>query len=305
MMIATARIRWAQWLAMTALAARLAWRQARSGSAAAIWKKGWGTPATYAECYEWFIAPYPPGGDPFTDGDPTKAPHVISNSWSCPPSEGCTNPDVLRQVVNNVRAAGIVTVHAASNSGPACSTINTPAAIYDASFTVAATDDSDQIAGFSSRGPVLLGDNNPAKPDISAPGVSVYSSVPGGYGFKSGTSMAAPHVAGLVALLISARPELAGDVDLIESLITQTAVERFTTEGCAGDTQTSLPNHTYGWGRIDAYASFLALDDLDPEPTATHTPDPTGEVETPTPTPTGTRQPSLEFLQYVPVWLRP
>ena len=43
-------------------------------------EQGWGTPATYAECYEWFIAPYPAGGDPFSDGDPSKAPHVINNS---------------------------------------------------------------------------------------------------------------------------------------------------------------------------------------------------------------------------------
>jgi subtilisin family serine protease len=272
-------------------------------------EEGAGTPATYAECYEWFIAPYPPGGDPFTDGRPDKAPHVINNSWSCPPSEGCKDPDVLRQVVNNVRAAGIVTVHSAGNSANSlfyCSTVDSPGAIYDASFTVAATDNSDQIAEFSSRGPVLVGDNSPAKPDISAPGVSIRSSYPGNsYVEMGGTSMAAPHVAGLVALLISAQPELAGDVERIESLIMQTAVERFTTEGCGGDTATSLPNHTYGWGRIDAYASFLALDDPDPEPTATNTPDPTGEVETPTPTPTGTPQPQFDFLSYVPVWLRP
>ncbi len=71
-------------------------------------EQGWGTPATYTECYEWFIAPYPAGGDPMRDGDPAKAPHVINNSWSCPVSEGCTDPDILRTVVENVRAAGII-----------------------------------------------------------------------------------------------------------------------------------------------------------------------------------------------------
>ena len=183
-------------------------------------EQGWGSPASYSECYEWFIAPYPAGGNPFTAGEPDMAPHVINNSWSCPTGEGCTEPDVLRQVVENVRAAGILTVHAASNSGPGCSSITTPAAIYDASFTVGATDSSDEIAGFSSRGPVLVGDNSPAKPDISAPGVSIFSSYPGGsYGLSSGTSMAAPHVAGLAALLIAANPDLAGDVDAIEAAV--------------------------------------------------------------------------------------
>ncbi|MEJ2750400.1 MAG: S8 family serine peptidase, partial [Anaerolineae bacterium] len=89
---------------------------------------GTGTPATYAECYQWFIAPTDLNDQ---NPDPAKAPDVINNSWSCPVSEGCTDPNVLLTVVENVRAAGIVTVHSAGNSGPTCSTINTPAAIYD------------------------------------------------------------------------------------------------------------------------------------------------------------------------------
>ncbi len=223
-------------------------------------EQGWGSPASYSECYEWFIAPYPQGGDPFTDGDPSKAPHVINNSWSCPASEGCTDPDILKQIVTNVNLAGIVTVHSAGNSGPTCSTINTPAAIYDASFTVGATDSNDSIASFSSRGPVTVGDNNPAKPDISAPGVSVYSStVGGGYGNLSGTSMASPHVAGLVALLISANPDLAGDVDALELAIKQTAVPRTSDQECGGDSSTAVPNHVYGWGRIDAWTAYQAV----------------------------------------------
>ena len=67
--------------------------------------------------------------------------------------------------------------------------------------------------------------------------------------------MAAPHVAGLVALLIEADPALAGDVEAIEQIIQRTAVPLTTNEGCGGDTPTAVPNHTFGYGRIDAYAA--------------------------------------------------
>ncbi len=215
---------------------------------------GDGTPATYSECYEWFIAPYPLGGDPFSDGDPSKAPHVINNSWGCPPAEGCTDPNVLLSVVQAVRAAGIVTVHSAGNSGSAgCATVNTPSAIYDESFSVGSTTSTDAISSFSSRGPVTVDGSNRLKPDISAPGSSIRSTTRyDTYGTSSGTSMAGPHVAGLVALVLSANPGLAGNVDLIEEIVQETAVHLTTTQGCGGDTPTSIPNHTFGWGRIDA-----------------------------------------------------
>ncbi|NKQ37412.1 MAG: S8 family serine peptidase [Chloroflexi bacterium] len=222
-------------------------------------EQGVGTPATYTECYEWFIAPYPVGGNPLTDGDPTKAPHVINNSWSCPPSEGC-NPDSLLNVVQAVRAAGIVTVHSAGNSGSSCSTVNTPSAIYDESFSVGATYSSDAIAGFSSRGPVTIDSSNRPKPDISAPGVDIYSSYRGGgYLSLSGTSMAGPHVAGLVALIISARPDLAGNVAAIEQIVQDTAVPLTTTQGCGGDAPDAVPNNVYGYGRINALQAIIDI----------------------------------------------
>ncbi|MCA9979057.1 MAG: S8 family serine peptidase, partial [Anaerolineales bacterium] len=148
----------------------------------------------------------------------------------------------------------------AGNSGPSCSSINTPAAIYDASFTVAATTSSDTIASFSSRGPVTVDGSNRFKPDISAPGVSIRSTTRyDSYGTMSGTSMAGPHVAGLVALILAAEPALTGQVNAVEQLIEYTAVPKTTTDGCGGDTSTAVPNHTFGYGRIDALTAYQAI----------------------------------------------
>ena len=79
----------------------------------------------------------------------------------------------------------------------------------------------------------------------------------------SGTSMAGPHVAGLVALILSAKPELAGQVDKIENLIQQSALHLGTTELC-GATAGEIPNNVYGWGRIDALGAInWALQNID------------------------------------------
>lgn len=219
--------------------------------------QGNGTPASYMECFEWFVAPTDLDG---MNPDPSKAPNIISNSWSCPPSEGCTDVNILLDTVNNTVAAGILVVVSAGNNGSQCSTVSTPAAIYEASFSVGSTTSSDTISSFSSRGPVIVDSSNRLKPDISAPGSGVRSSLPGGgYGTLSGTSMAAPHVAGLAALMISRDPGLAGDPSTLKSRMRLNAVPLTGVQTCGGIPGSEIPNNTFGYGRIDAVASVFQL----------------------------------------------
>jgi len=252
-------------------------------------ERGLGNPASYTDCMEYFLAPYPYGGDPFTDGQVSMAPHIVNNSWGCPDFEGCDD-DVLAPATAALRAAGIMMVVSAGNEGPACETVEEPPARYDSVFSIGATNQTGLITGFSSRGPVAdpaAGQTPLLKPDITAPGSNVRSSVPGGgYGTADGTSMASPHAAGLVALLWSANPDLIGQIEATEAIIRQSArpTEVFAScdpaeagsanaplldeleslvvgNACSCGGVTGSPNNVYGWGEIDALAAVeLALE---------------------------------------------
>jgi len=209
---------------------------------------GFGSPDTYITCFEFMMAPWNLDGQ---NPDPTKAPVAVSNSWYCSISlEGCSQ-NVLFGTVQAVRAAGIVPVVAAGNAGPGCQTIGNdgPPAQYDESFTVGATTSSNTLAFFSSRGPATF-QGTRIKPDIVAPGQTVRSSYPPNtYATLDGTSMATPHIAGVIAILYSAKPQLIGDVDGTETALENSAIHINSSE-CSSNG--SFPNNLYGWGFVNA-----------------------------------------------------
>lgn len=216
-----------------------------------------GNPALYLDCLQFMLAPFPLDGNPLADGDPTLGAHVLNNSWGCPDLEGC-DPNALLPAVQALRAAGVFVVASAGNDGLiGCETVADPIALYDEVFSVGAMDVNGVVADFSSRGPVTADSSSRIKPDILAPGVNVLSSMPGNtYEYNDGTSMAGPHVAGVVALIWSANPTLIGDIDRTEQILIETAQPYDYGTGiptCA-DPEDS-PNNAVGHGVVDAFSA--------------------------------------------------
>ncbi len=211
--------------------------------------------------FQWMLDP---DGDPSTNWD---VPQVCSNSWRVTTWHGYPPCDqTFWAYLDACEAAGTVILFSAGNEGPAPNTIGRPPdrATDDyrtcAVGAVDANNASWPVAGFSSRGPSYCTPNgDPAiKPDIAAPGVDVRSSVPGG-GYEqwgwSGTSMASPHVNGVVALVRQACPDLT--VEEVKQIIFEAAYDL----GSPGE------DNSYGWGMVDAYEAVqLALDSCGPGP---------------------------------------
>ncbi|MGB3714140.1 MAG: S8 family serine peptidase [Candidatus Promineifilaceae bacterium] len=188
---------------------------------------GFGTVGNIHAGFQWLLAP---------GGDPSLSPDVVNNSWG-------SQSNILDFLadVEAIKSAGIIPIFAAGNSGPGGGTIHTPAG-YPDTFAVGASDDIDAVAWFSSRGPSAF--SAEPKPAIVAPGTYVLSARPGeGYSYRNGTSMAAPHVAGVFALMLSANATL--DEAQITSILTATA----------RIIDLPIPSNSSGWGIVDAYAA--------------------------------------------------
>jgi len=196
--------------------------------------------------FQWFAEP---DGNPLTSFD---VPHTNSNSWGLVTAHGYPECDqTFWSFIDNCEAAGVIVLFSAGNEGSSGLRRPGDRALDDfRNMAVAATDpyNGNGVASFSSRGPTYCtSDGSVAiKPDIAAPGVDTYSSVPGGYSSYSGTSMASPHVNGVMALMLSANPDLTSEQ--VKQIIYDTATDM----GSAGK------DNDYGYGLIDAVACVEA-----------------------------------------------
>ena len=174
-----------------------------------------GLPAVHAGAY-------PPGGDPFTDGRPERAPHVLTNSWGCPSWRAAT-PESLRPAVAALRAAGIFVVAAAGNTGPHCGSVDDPLATYEDAFSVGAVDQAGGSPNSPAAGPVAGGARQ-----------ARYRRARRGRALRAARAArtaarrhlhGGPHVAGVVALMWSANPRLIGDIGT-GAILRETATRR-------------------------------------------------------------------------------
>ncbi len=217
-----------------------------------------GNPAVYLNCMQFLLAPYPQHGDAFKEGEPEKGVMIINNSWGCPVVEGC-DAQTYEQAATALQTAGIFLSVAAGNNGYyGCSTVSDPLAIYANVFTVGSVNKDGELSAFSSLGPVLVDGSGRVKPNLLAPGEQVVSAFPdNAYIQADGTSFAAPHVTGVVALMWSANPNLIGNIELTQKILEETAKPYTgTMPDCVTDKKT--PNNAVGYGILDAYAAVQA-----------------------------------------------
>ncbi|KAL4144806.1 hypothetical protein PRNP1_013931 [Phytophthora ramorum] len=208
-------------------------------------------------CAQFVLCPTDPEGENY---DCRKAPRIVNNSWGT--ARGAVN---FSAVIAAWRAAEIIPIFAIGNSGSSktCSTVESPGEASNV-IGVGATSSEDVLLPQSSTGPSIDGR---VKPDITAPGVRIYSAWwtrDNVYTITSGTSMAAPHVAGAVALLLSAKPELT--FEQVWTALTSAAVR----DGnlvknaafhslCGNISASTFPNNIFGYGRVDVQRAVAAV----------------------------------------------
>ena len=194
--------------------------------------------------FQWLLDP---DGDPTTDD----VPDVVNNSWGF---KALVDRCMLefQYDIQALKAAGIAVVFSAGNEGPGASTSISPANNPE-SFAVGAIDSSLTIANFSSRGPSACILDNDFFPEVVAPGVGIkVADLTFGlpitpFAYLDGTSFAAPHVAGALALLLEAFPSL--NPEELASVLISTSLDL----GAAG------PDDEYGYGMVDVLAAYRAM----------------------------------------------
>jgi serine protease AprX len=195
--------------------------------------------------------------DPNKNGLPEDAPHIVNNSWALLGTEGKCLGEFATDITA-LRSAGIAVVFSAGNSGPESNTSLDPAN-DPGSFSVGAIDSSLLVPDFSSRGPSACdGDIYPrlAAPgkDVITAGLTLGGAYPYTYVYGTGTSFAAPHVAGALAILKGAFPEK-GFPELEAALM-----------GGALDIGALGLDNVSGAGVLDMVSAFLLLGDSEPPP---------------------------------------
>ncbi|RHY21499.1 hypothetical protein DYB36_011454 [Aphanomyces astaci] len=220
-----------------------------------------------------------------------KKPHVINNSWGSAKSK-----DVYQPAFDAMESANIVMVVSAGNAGPHCSTVGSPAD-YRNALAVGMMTEYRYLNARSSRGPAK-NDTTLVKPDVSAPGFDVYSaSNAGDHLFEPqwGSSQAAAHVSGMVALMLVANPALS-PAQVRAAVITyvETAtVDAAATTNCGDLNDLKFPNNNYGYGLVNASYAVDGVTVTVPTPTTVPEPTtlapPSITTLAPTPAPTTTR----------------
>jgi bacillopeptidase F len=190
--------------------------------------------------------------DPDGDKSTTHVPHMINNSWAI---SAQADVESYYRAISAWDAAGIFIVFSAGNDGPNPQTIDIPHE-HPATFAVAASGMDGNLMDFSSRGPAIYQGQTIQKPDLTAPGEGIMSCIPkNDYAYMDGTSMAAPHVTGVAALMLQANPALTSAQ--IRQILDETATPR--KDGSTSQFHDGLTwDAGYGFGKINALEAVKA-----------------------------------------------